>query len=190
MRDIDIRAVLHNRLETRYADDPLVRVVDEMGVLRGRSRIDVAVINGRLEGFEIKSERDSLARLQGQAAAYGKVFNRLTIICAECHLDAARDGLPEWWGIEVARLRNDETSIVRDRGPRANLHTEPGALAQLLWRHEVLEVLEGLGLDRGLRSKPRRVLWAALAAALPPRLLASTVRDRLRARPADWLAGG
>ncbi|HEV7614724.1 MAG TPA: sce7726 family protein [Solirubrobacterales bacterium] len=177
------------RLRARYGSNPRVRIVDEMSVLRGRSRIDVAVINGRLEGFEIKSEYDSLARLQGQARAYEQVFDRLTVICAERHLAAARHGLPEWWGLEVAQLEGAKVSIVRDRAPRANRQTDPRALAQLLWREEALVVLEGLGLDRGLRTKPRRVLWAALAEAMPARRLAAVVRDQLRARE-DWLTAG
>ena len=34
--------------------------VEELGVCRGRVRVDVAVVNGTLHGYEIKSDRDSL----------------------------------------------------------------------------------------------------------------------------------
>lgn len=187
VRDQDIRAELNRQLDQRHAGDPDTRVVNEMGVLVGSSRIDVAVINGRLEGFEIKSERDNLSRLPRQALAYGRVFDRLTAVCAERHVAHAREVLPPWWGIKIAEPDGESVHIVQQRGARANHMVDPGAVAQLLWRHEALDLLDSLGRARGLRSKPKRVLWTALVEALPPRELRAMVRERLRARK-GWLA--
>lgn len=181
--------MLHKRLRKQHQEDPAVRVVDEMSVLRGRCRIDVAVINGRLEGFEIKSERDSLERLPRQAAAYGRVFDRLTMICAERHLDSALATLPEWWGVAIVQEKDGTARIMGKRPARANRNVEPQAIAQLLWRGETLAALEEIGAAKGLRSKPRRVLWDTLADALPPSKLRALVRDQLRARQ-NWLAAG
>jgi hypothetical protein len=189
VRDPEIRAELHRRLRARLGESPQVRVVDEMSVLRGARRIDVAVINGRLEGFEIKSEGDSLARLRRQADAYGRVFDRLTMVCAERHLEATLAQLPEWWGVEVAEQRGARVRIVRRRAARANPGVEPGAVAQLLWRSEALAALEERGAARGLRGKPKRALWTALAEVLGPRELGTLVREALRARR-GWLAAG
>lgn len=186
MRDPEIRAELHRRLQLRYGSDPGVRIVDEMSVLTGECRVDVALINGRLEGFEIKSESDSLARLPRQALAFGRVFDRLTMVCAERHLEAAQALLPEWWGIEVAEQRGVRTRIIRKRVARANPAVEPRAVAQLLWRSEALAALEDMDAARGLRSKPRRTLWSALAEAAPRRELRALVREALRARR-GWL---
>ena len=186
MRDPEIRAELHRRLRLRHGDDPNARIVDEMSVLTGECRIDVALINGRIEGFEIKSESDSLARLPRQALAYGQVFDRLTMVCAERHLDLAFALLPEWWGIEVAEARGPDTRIVRKRAARANPAVEPQAIAQLLWRSEALSALEALNAARGLRSKPRRTLWTALADVAPRNELRAMVRETLRARQ-GWL---
>lgn len=187
VRDPEIRAELHRRLRSRVGEGPDVRIVDEMSVLRGECRIDVAVINGRLEGFEIKSAGDSLARLRRQADAYGRVFDRLTIVCAERHLEAALAQLPEWWGVEVARRRGGSVRIARLRAARANPRVDVHAVAQLLWRGETLGALEAIEADRGLRGKPRRALWAALAESLGARELRAVVRERLRARR-GWLA--
>jgi hypothetical protein len=55
-------------------------VVDELGILNGKSRADIAVINGYLVGFEIKSDEDSLTRLNDQVEAYNAVFDRSTLI--------------------------------------------------------------------------------------------------------------
>jgi hypothetical protein len=60
MRDRDVRAALLRRLSSDYADDADTRIVEEMGVWSGSVRIDVAVINGELSGYELKSDRDTL----------------------------------------------------------------------------------------------------------------------------------
>lgn len=185
MRDSDIRAALHTRLEARHGDDPKTRIVDELGVLMGDSRVDVAVVNGKLEGFEIKSDRDRLTRLPRQAEAYGRVFDRMTVVCCERHVAGVSLCVPDWWGIEIVRPVNDRPRIVRARPARANPGVDPNAVVQLLWREEVMDELERLDLADGLRSKPRRVLWETLAEALPSRALRAVVRDRLRARK-DW----
>jgi hypothetical protein len=188
--DADIRAALHRRLEGRYGGDPGVRVVDEMNVVGGRCRVDVAVINGRLEGFEIKSERDSLRRLARQAEAYGRVFDRMTIVCAERHLERTIVTVPSWWGVAVARVGCEgRLHLVAERTARTNRAVEPKAVACLLWRDEALGALEELGVANGLRSKPRRVLWEALAEELPSTKLRALVREMLRARR-GWLAAG
>lgn len=187
MRDPEIRAELHRRLRLRHGGDPDVRIVDEMGVLAGECRIDVALINGRLEGFEIKSDGDSLARLPRQAVAFGQVFDRLTMVCAERHLESALNLLPDWWGVEVVERHRTSTRIVRKRAARANPTVESQAIAQLLWRSEALAALEARDGARGLRSKPRRTLWSTLAETTPRRELRLLVRETLRARR-DWLA--
>lgn len=189
MRDPEIRAELHRRLSRRHAGAEEVRIVNEMPVLAGACRIDVAVINGRLEGFEIKSDGDRLGRLPRQAAAYGLVFDRLTVICAECHLDQALATLPAWWGVEVASAIAGRAQIIRKRQARANPAVKPEAVAQLLWRNEALEALDELGAADGLWSKPRRVLWTALATSMPRHKLRAVVRERLVARR-GWLVAG
>jgi hypothetical protein len=188
VRDSDIREALHSRLEARHRHDGETRIVDELGVLMNNSRVDVAVINGKLEGFEIKSDRDRLARLPRQAEDYGRVFDRMTVVCCERHVAGALLCVPSWWGVEIARASNGKPRIVRVRPPRANPGVEPGAVVQLLWRDEAMDELERLDKADGLRSKPRRVLWKALAEALPPRTLRTVVRERLRARK-DWRVG-
>ena len=59
MRDVDIRRALRTRV--RDSDDMKeALVVDELGLCQGRARIDLAVVNSSLHGYEIKSERDTL----------------------------------------------------------------------------------------------------------------------------------
>lgn len=53
----------------------------------GSSKADLAVLNGTSCVYEIKSERDSLSRLEAQIADYRKVFARVYVIAGQKHLD-------------------------------------------------------------------------------------------------------
>jgi hypothetical protein len=52
-----------------------------------------------------------------------------------------------------------------------------------LWRDEVIEILKRRGLDRGIRTKPRRYAWERAASALTLADLSSEVRLALKRRP-------
>lgn len=41
-----IREVLMNDLSIRHANDPTVRIIQELGVNHGSARVDIAVVNG------------------------------------------------------------------------------------------------------------------------------------------------
>ena len=89
MNDVQIRTALKRELLLQYKDDRETVVIEELGVHHGTSRIDLAVVNGVLHGFEFKSDRDTLTRLPEQANAYGLVFDRLTLVVAERHVRRA-----------------------------------------------------------------------------------------------------
>src|ERR1700685_1087145 len=102
LRDTDVRRALLHRLEVQDSGDNATRIVGEMGVGAGSVRIDIAVINGELSGFELKSDRDTLDRLPLQAELYSKVFDRVTLVCGERHAAKATQLVPAWGGITVA----------------------------------------------------------------------------------------
>src|SRR4051812_41971247 len=102
MRDSDVRAAVLRRLNAEHAGDPNTRIVQEMGVWSGSVRIDVAVINGELCGVELKSDRDTLERLPGQAEIYSRVFDRVELVVGTRHAREARAMVPKWWTITLA----------------------------------------------------------------------------------------
>jgi len=86
MKDIDIRRELHkNYLSIVTKNDTNSLIINELGLFQGQHKIDVAVINGSLHGYEIKSEQDNLKRLPAQMDAYNKVFDYIHIIANEKH---------------------------------------------------------------------------------------------------------
>jgi hypothetical protein len=183
VRDRDIRSCLRSQLEAEHRGDDDTLILDELGLLQGAARVDMAVVNGTIAAWEIKSERDTLRRLTSQADAYGQVFDYVTLVAAETHLAKVEALLPDWWGISTPAIADDARIVIEPRRHTArNPSTDSAAVAKLLWREEALAVLEARDLDAGLRSKPRRVLWSALAEQVPAADLAAEVRAALKAR--------
>jgi hypothetical protein len=183
LRDADVRQAVHTRLLQAANKDPHTLVVDELGLNHGASRIDIAVINGHIRALEIKAEADDLSRLAQQAAAYGLVVDKATLIAAERHIEAALAIVPDWWGA-IAVVKGRESSFVfrRVRPDRSNRSPEPVALCRLLWRPEAEHLLRNLGTSEKLLRAPRSALYTELASAIPTRQLRHIVRETLKAR--------
>jgi len=100
MKDIHLRTAVIKNLTAIYRNDPPTLIVEEMSVREGRSRTDVAVVNGALDGFELKSDRDRLDRLARQSEIYGAVFDRMTLVVGPRHERQAARMIPIGWGLE------------------------------------------------------------------------------------------
>ena len=150
MRDSDIRTVMRQMLRSRFDNDS--RFAEEMILATDRApRIDMAVINGAMHGFEIKSDVDTLRRLQSQIDSYSAIFDYLTLIVALRYRTAAEDLLPEWWGLSVAQCDKDVT-ICPVRQPKRNGNIETDALLRLLRRPELERLLTTNGFCGNIRS--------------------------------------
>lgn len=191
MRDADVRQVLRDRLEITHAADEGARLVEELGLCKGTVRVDIAVVNGILKGYEIKSEHDTLARLTAQASIYSQVFDTVTLVVAERHLNKATKLVPGWWGIEVAAFDAASSTVklnpVRDE--QMNPSVDALTLAQLLWRDEVLSILASILDPQAFRKKPRAFLWKHLAQSIPLCDLKKVVRMSLKSRT-NWRVDG
>lgn len=65
----------------------------------GKSRVDLAIFNGTSTAYEIKSDWDSLYRLEGQVADYLKVFDEVYVFTSEANADSVIAGLPPEVGV-------------------------------------------------------------------------------------------
>ncbi|WP_156200516.1 sce7726 family protein [Actinotalea caeni] len=186
MRDRHVRAALHSYLSDLHSaelDDTLF--VDEMG-LAGLVRVDVAVVNGTLSGFELKSASDTLRRLPTQVEVYSQVLDHSTLVVAENHHEHACSMLPEWWGCLVATWDGETVALEEVRPAARNPSIDPYALATLLWRDEALAILDRHDAASGVRSKPRPAMWQRLVERLELPTLRDEVRAALKARE-GWL---
>lgn len=143
MRDFIVRKAFHNSiLRTEHLDSNTF-VVDELGLKNGQVRADIAVLNGKLVGYEIKTERDNLNRLAPQVQAYSAIFDKAYIVAGEKHLQKVMEKIPEWWGI-YAIVAEDEgvCSFRMVRNAAINTGRDAYSIAQLLWKDEVINLLE------------------------------------------------
>lgn len=181
--DHQLRDLLKQHLALQISTGDLV--VDELLLAYGTVRADVALVNGHLEGFEIKAGKDKLTRLAGQVEAYDRVFEFSWVVTTKNHLPGVREVVPKSWGLMIAAGDSSALTLKAVRRPKRNPRRDGEHLARLLWRDELLTKLTDLGLTRGLKSKPKVALYAALAGALPVQELADYVRGCLKTR-ASW----
>lgn len=182
LRDAELREAVHRRLLSHAWRSADTLVVDELGVLHGAARVDIAVINGHIRGLELKAEADTLSRLPRQIDAYGKVVDRASIITTERHVGGALKLLPPWWGVVTANTTTFGVQFRRLRSERANPDVDISALLALLWRSEALELLSKLSKDNLSQRLSRKELYAELSTLLSKRALSELVRSTLKKR--------
>jgi hypothetical protein len=189
-KDIGIRLALLSRLKRELLGYPFPHlVIEELGVNHGAARVDVAVVNGVIHGYEIKSDLDTLLRLPEQIQAYGAVFDKMTIVVGLSHLHEAIYLVPDWWGIVVARVALNGDLLLNDvRKPHLNRKQKNISMAKLLWREEAMKILEERDEATGLHSKPRKHVYNKLAKVMDQRELGSKIREALCLRE-NWRVG-
>lgn len=177
-----VRSATLQRLGQKWPKDSGSLIVEEFGCHRGAARIDIAVVNGALHGYELKSSKDTLDRLPGQVTAFSAVFDYLTVVAATKHLERALDRVPPWWGVMEAAENAYGVRLTERRRPKRNPAPDPFAVACLMWREEVLALLELHGWDHGVRSAPKLALVDRLVVEMPPAELGQATRSVLKAR--------
>jgi hypothetical protein len=182
MRDIDIRKVLLKSFQKQYKNDTDTLIVQELGLCQGNARVDLAIVNGLIHGYEIKSERDTLDRISGQQDIYNKVLDCVTVVAGSCHLSKIKKIVPTWWGIIEAKYKKNKLTLVEVRHYKENVAVDPSALVQLLWRDEALDILKKRNLHKGIASKPRHIIWSRIVECLPFDELRFMVSEKIKSR--------
>lgn len=183
MKDPCIRQLLKQTELQHFLNDADSKVVDELSLPVAKARIDIAVINGALHGYEIKSAADTLQRLPSQIEAYTKVFDYISVVTEHKYHARIVELLPRWVGIIVCNEKagHQTTKIVRK--PKPNKNKQGFFIAKLLWREELLEILEEQQIQ--FRKKDRNwILCELLSANLDIHSLSNVVREKLKKRTA------
>ena len=189
LKDPEIRALLKQKIssQSEFILDPTTVVIDEFNICFGAAIMDVAVVNGKIHGYEIKSERDNLDRLPSQMEYYNKVFDTVTLVISDTHLMKARKIVPRWWGIDCIVTSKSKVSIKTVRKPGKNKNVNVFELTQLLWKEELLELLEKNNIVKGTKSKTRMQLCTMSAERIDHNQIIEFVRNKLKTRKA-WRA--
>ncbi len=185
-RDPDIRSVLMRELSQQFSDPSHDLIIQEFGCKS--ARIDVAVVNGSLHGFEIKSDSDSLTRLDRQIEQYSRIFDFVTLICGHKLFATARKIVPRWWGLRLARFQNGGVTLTEIRRPKQNSSQDKAALARMLWKDEALRCLRREGYKAYASKHSANEIWDEAARRLGVKTLADEARSAIKARGGSGFA--
>jgi hypothetical protein len=110
----------------------------------GECKADLAILNGTATVYEVKSERDSLSRLERQVSAYANVFAQVYVIAGENHIDAVIGSVPRDVGVMKLNSRHGIATLRQaiDRPER----TSPSAIFDSIRTLEARMILELQGV--------------------------------------------
>jgi len=183
MNDVEIRQNFHRKILWRQHAQKDTLVIDELGLNHGKCRADIAVVNGHLIGYEIKSNNDSLRRLKNQVESYNAVFDKISVVVGDRYIKSIQSHIPSWWGVIVS-VRGPRGAVNFDliRKAMTNKSIDQISIAQLLWRNEVIEILQKNKVPNKILRQPRTVLYEYLVSILNICELRRAVRDYFKKR--------
>ena len=111
----------------------------------GDCKADVVVINGTSNVYEIKSERDSLCRLEKQISAYQSVFANINVITGENHLNSILRTVPDSVGVLLLSDRHQISTIRESKEFSRNIKAE--CIFDSIHLSESKAILKNLGFE-------------------------------------------
>ncbi|MEX1000185.1 MAG: sce7726 family protein [Thermodesulfobacteriota bacterium] len=170
----------------RYSKSTNTMILEELGLEHGLARIDIALINGSIHGYEIKSDKDTLERLPHQQKIYNSILDRVTIIVGFRHAYEVIKEVPDWWGIKLAEM-GPRGGIKFHNFRKANKNPSINKLsvARLLWKQEALDLLDEVSSSKGFLSKSKTLIYQELCNRIELNTLKKKVREKLRDR-SNW----
>jgi hypothetical protein len=158
----------------------------------GACKADVTILNGTTTVYEIKSERDSLSRLDRQLANYREVFASVVVIACEKHVPSLLRSLPSDVGIMSLTNRHQIRTLREplDRPERIS----PVAVLESLRTDEAKAILSCLGAavpqvpNTALRTELRRCFATLRAEDVHGAMLQVLKRTRDLKPLAEFLA--
>lgn len=179
MLDKDVRQAVKDKILKAHINDPSTLVIDELGLDHGRNRVDIAVINGELHGYELKSDSDNLLRLPQQSMTYSSIMDKVTLVVGEKHAQEAINIIPDWWGIKIATMNHrGSVNIVTYRRNKKNKDIDPFELSKLIWKEEALALLAiKIKVDWRIRKLTRKDIYKLIVDTFS----LDEIRDNIRA---------
>jgi hypothetical protein len=111
----------------------------------GECKADLVILNGTSTVYEVKSERDSLSRLERQVSAYANVFARIYIVAGEKHVAAVLASVPT--DVGVLRLNSRyQISTLREAADRPG-RTSTAAIFDSIRTFEARTILKMHGVS-------------------------------------------
>jgi hypothetical protein len=180
-------AISHKILMGRHS----LRTASMLNEFRaGSCKADLVILNGTATVYEIKSERDSLARLANQVENYKRVFAKVNVIASDAHVDEILDTVPHDVGVMCLSKRYQIT-IMREAIDCPE-RICPLTVFESLRAAEALAILKALGVSapqvpNTQRHASLRVLFAELDPATLHVEMVRTLKQTRNLAPLDDL---
>lgn len=184
MQDSDIRKLLHPYLKKENKKYKDTIIVDEFDLCSGLSRIDIAVVNGVIHGYEIKSEEDTLNRLPNQINYYNRSLERISIITNKSHLKQVKELVPNWWGVLTVKMDGKKNIITELRKAKSNPQIDTDSLLQILWKEELVAIVDKYEIDISVHLNKRKIR-ESISNSLTISFISQEVRSALKSRQ-NW----
>uniref|UniRef100_A0A9E7ZR64 Sce7726 family protein n=1 Tax=Bosea sp. NBC_00436 TaxID=2969620 RepID=A0A9E7ZR64_9HYPH len=110
----------------------------------GSCKADLVILNGTATVYEIKSERDSLSRLERQLEAYRRVFPSVFVIAGENHVAAVMDMVGGDDGV-LQLSRRHQISVLKPAVDRPD-RLDPVSMFEALRTDEAKSLLIDIGI--------------------------------------------
>lgn len=179
--EVELRDALRERLVGMLGQQALI--MEELGIENGAARIDMAVIDDSLSGYEIKSDFDNSHRLYNQIHSYNRVFEHIYIVTGSQSGEEIEPFLPSWWGI--MRAKRDSEGVVtlwELRASTYNSGVDPYSLLSFLKREEINQLGMQYELPTKIIKGGKFALTEKLAETLPIDSIRASVLEFLKNR--------
>ena len=109
------------------------------------SKADIVIFNGTSTVYEIKTELDSLNRLESQLNSYLKCFDKVYIVTTLENIKKLENIIPDKVGLIEVTKRNALKEYKRAKSNKENINKEE--LFRLLRQNEIINIIKKLGND-------------------------------------------
>ena len=160
LKDEQMRSILFEYYE---AKGKRLRFFEEFCLGRKTRADALLVTEEEMIGFEFKSDKDNLNRLERQVHDYERFCDRNYLVTGQKFKEKAPEEIPEHWGIYLVYLDDTETiqlECVRKAQPnskRMRLHNQ----LRILWRSELIPIIKKYNLG-GVTKKNKLELVRTL----------------------------
>lgn len=158
-------------------------IAPELSLDHWSIRADLVIDEGHaIHAYEIKTEADTLVRLERQIASYRQAFGRVTVVLATKHLVSGSSLIPSDVGIMELRRGRRGLSVHRHRAAKLNSTANSTAMSRLMPMTCLarLSAIKGASsradAEERLRKLPLHLVAAQLGRFLEDRYGATTAR--------------
>lgn len=141
-KEPDYKAVTIDWLFNKGLLDHDAVLINELPISNFTRRVDLVVANGKLHAIEIKSDADSLTRLEGQIETYLQYFDKVTLVCSHKFTEKAKSLLPKEVEIIEFTLKDHNPCLsVKQRG-KTQLVSSVEHFLSFLDKKQLIQILK------------------------------------------------